>query len=423
MFRKYLGPYFSPDDSGSGDVQPFGETGDVALLEEGADEADAEESDDKSKDRSPDSDVDKEDDGGEDEKDEEDEEKDDEGEDEGEEEEKLDEKSGKPALKTITAKYPNLFKDFPQLKNAYFRADAYSELFPSIEDAREAQAKSDTLDQLENVIIKQGSSKELFDSIKESSPQALGKFVENLLPTLYNFDSKLFYKATEPITRQLLWSAKQHGLKTKDDNLVASTQHLANFLFGESDVEQPKTARRVEDDPERAEFEKEKSAFENRKRGEFLTDLNMRAGKDLVKIISDGLDPKNVMSDFLKQTITEKILDEVGSRLEKDTRHMSRMTALHNRAAKAGFPKAMTDQIASAYLSAAKLLIPAVRTEIKQKAMSGKSSNNGNNSRRQIPSSGTSRGSNLPKNLSSKQVDWSKTTDMDFLMDKVTLKK
>ncbi len=44
-----------------------------------------------------------------------------------------------PRKKEIEAKYPKIFKDFPQLERALFRNAAYSEVFATINDAKEAK--------------------------------------------------------------------------------------------------------------------------------------------------------------------------------------------------------------------------------------------------------------------------------------------
>src|SRR6266404_1233667 len=58
--------------------------------------------------------------------------------DEEEELEKLKVPFDRPTLKAIKEKYPNLFKDFPQLRDGYFRELQYTAIFPTIEDAKEA---------------------------------------------------------------------------------------------------------------------------------------------------------------------------------------------------------------------------------------------------------------------------------------------
>lgn len=412
-----------PEESGSGGP-PHGEAGDVAVLAEETDgETEEEESGEK-----PGEAEESDSEGGEDD----DEEKEisakgekDEG-DEPTEEDEEEEVSieERPRLKEITAKYPKLFKEFPALKDAYFRAAAYSELFPSVEDAREAAEKAETLDGFEATLVGKGSSLELLSSIKDTSPVALARFVDNLLPTLYDFDSKLFYRATEPVTRQLLWSAHQHGLKTGDKNLVASTQHLSNYLFEDADVKPPRKRESAQPPSEEIQrFEHEKKQFAERQRSDFVSDLHSRAGRSLVKLVGEGLDPKNVMTQFTRDAITEKVIDEVGRRLESDSRHMARMKSLYTRAQRAGYPKAMTDQITSAYLSAAKALIPGVRSEMKQKALTGKVTAKKVVGNRQIAQSGAGSATSNGRGPSAKQVDWTKTTDEDFLMGKITLKK
>src|SRR6185436_17783046 len=50
------------------------------------------------------------------------------------------------ARREILKKYPTLFKDFPYLEKAYYREQQFTELLPTIDDAKQAVAKSETLD-------------------------------------------------------------------------------------------------------------------------------------------------------------------------------------------------------------------------------------------------------------------------------------
>src|SRR6187399_1594582 len=49
----------------------------------------------------------------------------------------------------ILAKYPKLFKDFPYLEKAYYREQQFTEVYPTIQDARAAHEKSQILDRVE----------------------------------------------------------------------------------------------------------------------------------------------------------------------------------------------------------------------------------------------------------------------------------
>src|SRR5881396_2432670 len=53
----------------------------------------------------------------------------------------------------ILAKYPQLFKDFPYLEKAYYREQQFTELLPTIEDAKIAVEKSSILDKFENDVM------------------------------------------------------------------------------------------------------------------------------------------------------------------------------------------------------------------------------------------------------------------------------
>src|SRR5256885_489210 len=55
--------------------------------------------------------------------------------------------------KEILAKYPNVFKDFPYLEQAYYREQKYTEIFPTIDDASEALDKAGTLDRFETDLM------------------------------------------------------------------------------------------------------------------------------------------------------------------------------------------------------------------------------------------------------------------------------
>src|SRR6516225_9215499 len=49
----------------------------------------------------------------------------------------------RPPISAIKEKYPNFFKDFPELKESYFREMRFTELFPTVEDAKEAVSENE----------------------------------------------------------------------------------------------------------------------------------------------------------------------------------------------------------------------------------------------------------------------------------------
>src|SRR5262245_60605887 len=55
--------------------------------------------------------------------------------------------------KEILAKYPKLFKDFPYLEKAYYREQQFTELLPTIADAKLAVEKAQILDRTEQQVM------------------------------------------------------------------------------------------------------------------------------------------------------------------------------------------------------------------------------------------------------------------------------
>jgi hypothetical protein len=421
---KFLSQLFYETPEGKTGGPPLGERGDVEILSEGEEETP--ENEETENEEVPKEIPDEE-------PEENPEEEESEQEEVPEEEQESDKEHTRPDLKAITAKYPNIFKEFPQLRESYFRANAYAEVFPTVEDAKESAEKAQTLDGFEEALIKNGSAIELFDSIANTSPKAIERFVDNLLPNLYKFNTDLFVRATAPVTKNILWNAFQQGSRnpdgrTKDgkpfSNLAAAAQHIHNFLFGDANIEDPSKSRRdTKDDPERAQFEQERQNFEKERFKDLDSETQRVVGRQLGDLISNGLDPKNVMTPFLRNSIIEKVIDELGDKLKQDSRHMTKMESLWRRAKASGYPRGLATQIAKAYLDSAKLLVPEIRNKIKSEALKGKVASNNGNKRTAVPQSGGSGRKVSTDKVGAKQIDWSKTSDVDFLNDKVVLKK
>src|SRR4051812_39830195 len=94
--------------------------------------------------------------------------------------------------KEILKKYPELFKDFPYLEKAYYREQQFTELLPTIEDAKTAVSKAQTLDQFENELMG-GSTENILKAIKEENPNNFHKIVDDYLGTLSRVDEQAYY--------------------------------------------------------------------------------------------------------------------------------------------------------------------------------------------------------------------------------------
>ena len=91
--------------------------------------------------------------------------------------------------KEILAKYPKLFKDFPYLEKAYYREQQFTELLPTINDAKIAVEKAQVLDKFDCEIMS-GDITTVLEAAKDESQEAFLKIADNYLPALRKVDQQ-----------------------------------------------------------------------------------------------------------------------------------------------------------------------------------------------------------------------------------------
>jgi hypothetical protein len=321
-------------------------------------------------------------------------------------------------FKDITAKYPNLFKDFPHLRHVFFQREEYAGLFPTVEDAREAAQKAESYSYLEADLL-QGNPQNLLASVAQVNPQAFRQIVEQFLPTVYGMSKDTFYEVTQPILTNALRAAFNEGSSNGDKNLALAAQYINRYLFGKTDIDETRpVTRERQPDPERQKFEEERQQFVESRKNDFTLDVQKSTRDELVKLVSAGLDPKNELNDFTRQSIIDKTLAQIGAALQGDARHMAMMMSLWRRAEATGLSAEHKARIIQAFIGRAKELMPAIRAKVRSEAT-------GNTKRNITPIKRTT-GTGVPNRTSStpsaKKIDWGKTSDLDVLNDNVKLR-
>lgn len=331
----------------------------------------------------------------------------------------------RPTFKDVTAKYPELFKDFPGLRDAFFREKEFSKVFPSIEDAKDASERADDYDYLEGLITAggRGELKEFFDVIGKTDVETLQKMAGNFLPSLFEANADLYYNVTTPIISNVLKAAEREGATRGDENLKNAALHIANFIFGPKGLEGvPKVEGHDEKlKGEREKFYEERFAISQRE----IYD----SGKDkLLASIKAEVDPEGAFDSYTVDKMAQDIFDGIGKSLEADSDHMNRMNNLWSRAARAGFTGDWKARIVSAYLARAKSLIPPVRSKVREKVLKDRKTSEETRKQKAESTNKRELGVSSPAGLKSsvvdsKRVDYRKTSDMDLILGKVTLKK
>jgi hypothetical protein len=344
----------------------------------------------------------------------------------------------RPSFKEITTKYPNIFKDFPALRDVYFREGEFSKVFPSINDAKEAQTNSETFTVLRDGILS-GKANGLFKSIQEVDPKALGKLAPEILPALWGISQEAHWAAANPLLQNIVRRAYQVGKTSNDENLMASAEHFANFMFGDPKVatgERSVVAEKSAQPKEDSDLSKREQEFENRVHNSFRNDVIESGNKSLEQMVLERgqgnrlkIDPDGVFSKFIKDTLTEKIMIEVNNSMLADKTHMDYINGLWKKAKQAGYTTEWKDRIKSAFLSRAKSLVPSIRSRLVSEVMGTNREVNQQktekiektSSRRETQNGRASSGGS--NHINTSKVDWNKTSDEDIMNDRVTYKK
>jgi hypothetical protein len=312
--------------------------------------------------------------------------------------------TSRPAWKTIKEKYPELAKD-KDFKQVFFREKAYSEVFPTLQEAKDASEKVQVFDYLDSSLAA-GSPKELLSALDEP---VLVKFARNILPALHSTNREAFKLATQPLIFEILNEINDVGLKNNDQNLQISVKNISKFLTGKFEVPPRMKKADPELENERKNLEQERNRLVQDKKVEFFTRADKSIDRQLVKAIEDGLDPKNELTPFVRNAIIEKVLAEVKSTVGQDANFVNKIKHLERLAQKAGYTTDYMPRFISAYLGRAKQLAINLRAKHKAAAIARRAST----SKTRVEGSGKEK--TTQTSTKGGKVDYRKMSDLDII--------
>lgn len=339
----------------------------------------------------------------------------------------------RPSMKAINEAYPDFFKKFPSMRDMYFREAEYSKLFPTVEDAKEANENNTAFQNIRDDVFN-GTGEKFLTAVKMQSPQSLQRFAGKILGTLVKVDQDSFWRAANPLVEDIARSMFNKGTQEGNENLINSARYLAYHFFGDQDIAEGKKTTVPKEAPE-TDVSKEKREWENAKLLEFRGTVERDLKSQMVDLIvgedqktgKSKIDPDDVLSPFIRNTIIEKVIQDIGSTLVADKAHLNYMDSLWNRAKQNGRTDADKARIISAYLARARALAPSLRSKYVSEAL-GKKQRDANQKRvklasieEKLPSNGrvSSGGS---RSYNPKSIDYRKTSDYDILNDDIKYK-
>jgi hypothetical protein len=272
--------------------------------------------------------------------------------------------------KEILAKYPKIFKDFPQLEKAYYREQKYAELLPTLDDAKDAVTKSEQYDKFEQTLLA-GDIDSILNSVKTADSKAFNKIVDEYLPTLQKVDQAAYFHVIGHVIKNTIVAMSRHGKEIENEDLQGAAVLLNQFVFGKNQFEAPKEFGPKPDktgddtvDNERAQLHQER--FESA-----LEDLSSTSGNIIKSTIAKHIDPKDSMTDYVKRTAIRDALDDVDKAIKADSRFQATLDKLWERASKAKFNRESLNEIKRAHLNKAKSLLPGIISKHRSEALKG----------------------------------------------------
>lgn len=276
--------------------------------------------------------------------------------------------------KEILAKYPTLFKDFPYLEKAYYREQQFTELLPTIQDAKVAVEKAKVMDHLERNIM-DGDISNVLQAAKQESQETFLKIADNYLPALKRVDQQAYYHVLGNVVKDTIITMVREGrnLGERGEPLTAAANILNQFVFGSQNFQPPTSLSKVnpEEKNREAHFRQEQQQQVMGRFESVKDELQVKADNVLKATIDGHIDPKGSMSDYIKKNATKDAKETLEDLMGKDTRFRGLLDKLWEKAFEKNFDKESTDRIKSAYLSKAKTLLPSVIKKARNDALKG----------------------------------------------------
>jgi len=275
--------------------------------------------------------------------------------------------------KEILSKYPNLFKEFPYLEKAYYREQQFTELLPTIDDAKAAVEAKQTLDRMEADVMS-GNTQLILQAVREQNPKGFAKLVDEYLPTLARVDEKAYFHVLGNVTRHTIIAMVREGRRSGNEALASAAQLVNQFVFGTSDFQPPSNLSRQTSEGEEGkntELQEREQKFVKQQFDSAVGELNTRINNTLKNTIDANIDPKKSMTDYVRKNASREAMEMLESVITKDARFIALKDKLWEAAFKDNFSKTSIDRIKSAYLSRAKTLLPTVIKKARIDALKG----------------------------------------------------
>jgi hypothetical protein len=274
--------------------------------------------------------------------------------------------------KEILAKYPNVFKDFPYLEKAYYREQKYSEIFPSIDDARAAQEDTKVLKDFESKILS-GDLSSIVSELKKEDEGAYNRLIDNYLPSLQAIDERAFFHVVNSVIKPIIYKMVENGQSSQNDELITAARVLNQFMYGTAKWEPHKPIANGKTGPsdEEKKVQSERQQLFTERFESARTGLTEKVEKSFKRAIEKNIDQKEEMSDYVRRQATREAYETLSELLAKNTRFRAILDRAWKSAGEQNFSTDSMDKIQRIINAQAKTVLPSVIRRARNEALRG----------------------------------------------------
>jgi hypothetical protein len=328
------------------------------------------------------------------------------------------------SLKELTKKYPNIHKEFPDLREMYFREKQYTEVFPTIETAKEASAQLIALHSTVKKAV-DGNAIGVLQDLANINQESVVKFVDNILPQLRQVSPDLLKRAVLPEIRQVAIAMVQQGQASGNENLIKAAQWVSQFLFNDPNLPELNFAQaQAPRDPEKEQLQAALETERRKQATSFIESVNQDSKTFLRGRIAKelGSPADNGLPAYVYNKVIDDCIAAYESQVERDPQFNGIITAKWREILSRGsYDKIARTKILSAFLGRANAVIPLIA---RKKLAEAKGTNVIPMKKPATPETGKPKSKSVNANeVRPEDIDYSKTTDQDLFEDRIYLKK
>jgi hypothetical protein len=161
----------------------------------------------------------------------------------------------------------------------------------------------------------------------------------------------------------------QEARETENDELRKVALAINRFVFRRDEFEPHK--RLSGENAEVNKIAEERQAFVMERFETVQEELQDKADDILVSTIKQNIDPKGVLTDYVKKNAIRDAMEDLRNGMERDTTFRKQLDRLWEKAFSSNFNRESTKAIKDAYLSKARVMLKPVITKARNEALRG----------------------------------------------------